>query len=356
MTYKKPTIKQVAEAARVSTQTVSRVLNERPDVATETRQRVLQVIEALGYYPSALARSMIRQRSLTFGVVTAGLRFIGPSRTLNAIADETDQLGYTLLLKDLPHFHTADLTHILRSLLDRHVEGIIWAVPQVGDNHQWLQVQPTLPVPIIFLTVPGNERFPTVRLDNRQGAYLATRHLIEQGYQTIGHISGPLDWWEAQERKLGWEMALTEAGRPPAPEQWVEGDWSSASGQEACRRLFAQYPALDAVFAANDQMALAVLLEAQRVGRAVPGALGVVGFDNLAEAPYFNPPLTTMVQDHQRLGRAAVELLAGLIQPETPPGAGAPGETGDSAGPPPAPPQVIITPNLIVRESSKRRG
>src|SRR5512138_1146801 len=132
------TIKEVASVAGVSTQTVSRVLNERPDVSPETRKRVQDVIKALSYQPSELARSLISQRSHTLGVVTAGLRYIGPSRTLSGITAAAEASGYSVLLKELPSFHTEDIAPIFQAFLSRHVDGIIWAVPEVGENRKWV--------------------------------------------------------------------------------------------------------------------------------------------------------------------------------------------------------------------------
>src|SRR5512140_573228 len=130
------TIKGVASEAGVSTQTVSRVINGRPDVSHETRQRVQGAIERMRYQPSALARSLIQQRSYTLGVVTAGLKYIGPSRTLSGITAAAEQAGYALLLKELPRFDTDDVTPIFEALISRHVDGIIWAVPEVGENRK----------------------------------------------------------------------------------------------------------------------------------------------------------------------------------------------------------------------------
>ena len=132
------TIKEVASVAGVSTQTVSRVINERPDVSPETRKRVQEVIKALSYQPSALARSLISQRSHTLGVVTAGLRHIGPSRTLSGITAAAEEVGYSILLKELPSYDTEEIKPIFQALLSRHVDGIIWAVPEVGENRNWV--------------------------------------------------------------------------------------------------------------------------------------------------------------------------------------------------------------------------
>jgi len=339
----RPTIKQVASAAGVSTQTVSRVLNARPDVSFETRQRVQEIIERFGYQPSALARSLIRQRSYTLGVVTAGLKYIGPSRVLNGIAAAAEEMGYALLLKELPQFGTDDVFPILQTLLSRRVDGVIWAVPEVGSNRSFIDRQ-ALPweVPVVFLATAPRDDLQSVSIDNYAGGRLAVSHLLQQGYRHIGHITGPLDWWEARQRMAAWSETLKEFGVPPTEDHYVEGNWSSASGAEAIERLLGQYPAMDAVFVANDQMALSVMQAACQKGIAVPERLGVVGFDNIAESAYFWPPLTTIEQDQNVLGQLAVEEVTRMIGSQW---TGAP-------LPPPTP--VTLSPTLIVRKSSLR--
>ena len=312
---KRVTIKQVAQEAQVSTQTVSRVINDRPDVAPETRQRVKQVIERLGYQPSALARSLIHQRSFTLGVVTAGLKFIGPSRTLNGITFQAEEMGYTLLLKELPGFDTNEIEPILNSLISRQVDGIIWAVPEVGENRDWVQERlPALPIPILFLTMEPKTGLSIVSVDNYQGGRMATEHLLKNGYLRIGHISGPIDWWESRQRKAAWEDTLEEVGMAPSEHQVVEGTWSSASGERGIRQLISQFPEMDAVFVANDQMALGVMQYACQMSIQVPDDLAIIGFDGIAEAAYFWPPLTTISQDQHALGCTAVRELVHNIE------------------------------------------
>src|SRR5512142_161738 len=177
----KATIKEVASEAGVSTQTVSRVINGRPDVSPETRERVQNVIEKMRFQPSALARSLIQQRSHTLGVVTAGLRHIGPSRTLNGISEAAEEAGYALLLKELPRYDADDIIPIFDALVSRHVDGIIWAVPEVGENRQPFVALPLhLSVPIVYLTMGAREGLSSVSIDNYQGGRIATSHLIEQ--------------------------------------------------------------------------------------------------------------------------------------------------------------------------------
>jgi LacI family transcriptional regulator len=338
---RKVTIRDVAASAGVSHQTVSRVINHRPDVADETRRRVWRVIEELNYQPSAIARSLIRQRSFTLGVVTAGLNYVGPSRTLSGITEQAEELGYTLVLKELPRFDADDIQPLLNSLLARQVDGIIWAVPEIGTNRDWLETQPPEPVaPLIFLTMRARPGLSSVSIDNYRGGCLATEHLLQQGYRHIGHIAGPLDWWEARQRMEGWQDTLCQAGQPVADHHWVPGNWSAASGEHVIRLLLDAYPEMDALFVANDQMALGVLQVACRRGLDVPRDLAVVGFDGIPETAYYWPPLTTVYQDLRELGCTAVQELGRAI------------EIGNRQEGPVSPVTQSLSPELIVRESS----
>ncbi len=336
------TIKQVAREAGVSTQTVSRVINDRPDVAPATRSRVLEVIERLDYQPNIVARSLSRRRSHTLGVVTAGLQYIGPSRTLNGITNMAEELGYTLLLKELPGFKTHDVAAILDYLLARQVDGIIWAVQEVGDNRKGFELRlPSLSVPIVFLTTEDRPGFNIVASDNQAGARQATEHLLKLGHRCIGHIAGPLSWWEARERKRGWEQTMAGAGLAVGAECWNEGTWSSGSGEEAMQSLLERNPELTAVFCANDQMALGALLYAHRHGIAVPDELSIVGFDDILESAYFWPPLTTINHNQHDLGcRAVTEVVQAI-------------ESKNNNSETLHPKNIVIQPTLIVRESSK---
>lgn len=342
--YRRATIKEVAAEAGVSTQTVSRVVNKRPDVSPETRERVQTVIERMRYQPSALARSLIQQRSYTLGVVTAGLKHIGPSRTLNGITQAAEEAGYALLLKELPRYDAEDTTPIFDALLSRHVDGIIWAVPEVGENRKpFISVPLHISVPIVYITMDAREGLPSVSIDNYLGGGIATSHLIEQGYRHIGHISGPLDWWEARQRKAAWQDTLQKFGFAAADSHWVEGNWSSASGAQAAAKLFEQYPEMDAIFVGNDQMALAVLQSCSRGGPRIPQDLGVVGFDDIPESEYFSPSLSTVQQDQYQMARIAVQEIIKIIESSW---------QGDASA---ERKSILLAPTLAVRQSSQRR-
>jgi DNA-binding LacI/PurR family transcriptional regulator len=233
----------------------------------------------------------------------------------------------------------------LRDIVARQVDGIIWAVPEAGANRSWLdELLPTLPVPIDFLTMHEVPGVTVVATDNYLGGRLATEHLVAQGRRRIGHIAGPMIWWEACQRAAGWRDALTAAGLPVEEGHMAQGEWSSASGERAFRQLAAQYPEMDAVFVANDQMALSVLLVASRLGRRVPADLAVVGFDAIPESAYFTPPLTTIQQDSRELGRTAVRQIVRLIV------------AGRGSSVPQQHETVWLKPQLVVRESSVADG
>jgi DNA-binding LacI/PurR family transcriptional regulator len=260
---------------------------------------------------------------------------------LNGITGEVEELGYALLLKELPKFEADDVEPIFQSLIARHVDGIIWAVPEVGDNQRWLKQQSSsLPVPFIFITAPPHSDLPSVDYDNYRGGRMATEHLLKQGYRHVGHISGPLEWLSARQRKEGWQDALRQVGAEDPTGRWVEGNWSAASGERAFTRLLGEYPEMDAVFVANDQMAIGVLQVACREGIQVPEKLGVVGFDGIAESAYFWPPLTTVFQDFHTLGCTAVKELVEIIEAKW---KGAVSKESRA---------VVLQPQLIIRESS----
>jgi LacI family transcriptional regulator len=320
------------------------VINDRPDVSPETRKRVQNVIEEMGYQPSALARSLINQRSYTLGVVTAGLKFIGPSRTLSGITNAAEEFGYSLLLKEQSRFDANNVAPIFQEFISRHVDGIIWAVPEVGENRSWVNKPPSdLNIPIVYLTMEPKENISVVSTNNYLGGRMAMSHLLEQGYQHIGHISGPLEWWEARQRMSAWKDGLEEAGLEIRETDWVEGNWSPASGAQAIEKLFEQYPDMDSVFVANDQMAVSVIQAACQKKLGIPEELGVVGFDNIAESAYFCPPLTTIQIDQYSVGKVAVEEMIKII------------ESGWQGQEPAEPKSIMLTPTLIVRQSSLRQ-
>lgn len=335
------TIKEVARRAGLSIATVSRVINDHPDVAPETRQIVQRIVEELGYEPNAVARSLIHGRSRILGVVSTGIEFYGPSQTMAGIERQANALGYWVMSSLLHDPETEQGGKALNHLLSQQVDGLIWAVPEVGKNREWIcERQVQLSVPIVFLHMDCRDDLFVISVDNRRGARLATDHLLAQGRRRIGCISGPLHWWEAQQRAAGWRDALSAAGLAAEDRLIYAGDWTAAGGLEGLIRLLERVPDLDAVFASNDQMALGVLKAADRLGRRVPDDLAVVGFDDIPEAAYFLPSLTTVRHRLKDVGAQAVALLDRVL------GARA-------AGSDLVPETIWIAPELLVRDSSR---
>jgi LacI family transcriptional regulator len=338
-----PTVKDVASRANVSPGTVSNVLTGKRPVSTATRARVTQAIEELGYHPNILARSLINRRSETLAVVASGLEYFGPSQTIVGIEREADELGYSVLLRLIHWSDDRQAALTLDALAGRQVDGIIWAVPEIGQNRAWVSRSrlEKLP-PIVFVSMAGVPGVTSVSVDNRAGARLATEHLVAEGRRCIGFVGGPPDWWEARQREVGWHEMLQAAGAAVSPDLRIDGNWSAASGENALLCLLSRQPRLDAVFAANDQMALGVLRAAHLSGCKVPDDIAVVGFDDLPEAACFWPPLTTVRQRLLDVGRQSTRLLSAMIDARA---------TGREEA---HPCENVLQPELIVRESSVR--
>jgi len=335
------TLQDVAKLAGVSTKTVSRVVNNQGELSVATRERVQAAIEQLGYRPNILARSLVNRRTNTLAVVAWGIDYYGPSQTVVGIENRSDELGYSLLLNLRTRPDETKMDHVLDTLVDRRVDGIIWAVPEVGDNRSWISPERLAQLPpIVFLSARPREGLMSVSVDNGCGAILATQHLIAQGRRKIAQIAGPMKWWESRERLSGWEATLREHGLTPSPELVVEGDWSAASGALAMQTLLARVPDIDAVFVASDQMAMGALGVLHQAGRSIPGDVALVGFDNIPESAFYWPPLTTVYQQLIDVGSLAVEKLHEWIESQRKE------ETGF------VPQATVLTPELIVRQSS----
>ncbi len=338
MNQKRVTIVEIAKEAGVSAQTVSRVVNGHDNVAEETRGTVQEIIDRLGYHPSRLARSLLRGHSNTLGVVTYRLGLYGPAQSLDGIIREAAEQGFSVLPMVFNKADAESPTDLIGRLMEYHVDGLIWAVPQVGDNRSWLAaVRERFDIPIVFMTMASRPGLSIVAVDNRLGGVLATEHLIARGNRTIGLVNGPADWWESQQRERGWREALQAAELPINEALIRNGEWTAASGEAQMAQLLQEHPLLEAVFVGNDSMAMGAFKAARAAGRMVPDDLGIVGFDDVPEAAYSYPALTTVRQDLAVLGRHAVNQLSTLIR-----------SPDDSA-----PPQrILLEPELIVRESA----
>ncbi|QKJ21289.1 LacI family DNA-binding transcriptional regulator [Microbacterium hominis] len=302
----------VAARAGVSGQTVSRVVNGSPRVDPATRARVEAAMSQLGYRPHRAARALRTGRTQTLGLVVSTLETVGNFRMLQAVADAATERGYAVTVV------TASGADALVDAFERlHDQGVDGAI--VLNEATAIARGATLPSSLRLVIVDSapDPRASIVQSDHAGGARAATEHLLALGHRTVHHLAGPADSFAAAERERGWRAALEAAGAAvPAP---VRGDWTSASGHRAASR-FADAAAGDihtpradavtAVFAANDQMALGLLRGLAEAGLDVPGRVSVVGFDDVADAADYRPPLTTVRQRFDVLGERAVALLA----------------------------------------------
>ncbi len=238
------TIREVAEAAGVSTQTVSRVLNDRPDVAPDTHDRIQRIIAEIGYSPNMLARGLTQGRSHVLGVVAFGLDYFGPSRVLTGIDQRAAEMGYAISLNLIHRPETDDVKEILSGLFARQVDGVIWAIPQVGSNLDWSHHRAQhLPVPVVLVGgMAGEASLPSIGIDNRAIGRLATEHLLAGGARHIGLITGPLSWWRGVNEKRAGKRRQRSSTFGDAVGPIFEGDWTAASGEEGLHRLLAALP------------------------------------------------------------------------------------------------------------------
>ena len=303
----------VAARAGVSHQTVSRVVNGHHSVAPGTRERVERAIAELGYRPNIAARALVTGSTRTIGLVTVNISQYGPAQTMIGLEKAARAAGYALSVTILDEATAGAMREAVDHFVAQSVDAIV-ALSTYDDAAEALTaIDP--PVPLVAVQVGGVEDRPAVGVDQETGARLATRHLLDLGHRTVHHVTGPADSQEARARIEGWRAELRAAGAPVPG--LLNGDWTPPSGYAAGKLLAARVRGGDgvtAVFLANDQMALGLLAALHEEGLSVPGDVSVVGFDDLPEAPYFTPPLTTVRQDFAELGRRGVQLVLARLQ------------------------------------------
>jgi LacI family transcriptional regulator len=304
---RRPTINDVALAAGVSVATVSKAVNGRYGVAVETVERVLQVVQELGYESSLVASSMRARQTGVIGVLVADFEPFSAEilKGVGAALHESryDLLAYSGSRQLSPEgWERRSLSRLSGTLID----GVIMVTPTV--------VNVSAEVPIVAIDPhTGPADLPTVESDSFGGAKIATEHLLSLGHRRIAFVAGRPDLRSSSLRDAGYRRALAEAGIPFDPSLVAVGRYEQDTVREAAHRLLIRPDRPSAVFAANDLSAIAVIEVATELGLDVPGELSVVGFDDVPEASQSTPPLTTVRQPMQRLGSAAAELVVSLL-------------------------------------------
>ena len=309
---RRPSMADVAARVGVSYQTVSRVLNEPELVRPDTRDRVREAIAELGYTRNRAARALKTTRSSLIGVLTDGSSLFGPSETTTAIETAAREAGYAVLLTTVSHGRNADGTsqqvdqEVGAQLLGSGADGILVVAAHeamIPAVEALARSMPVLAVSAEAPTAPGVE---VVGVDQQLGARQVVEHLARTGCRSVVHMAGPADWFDARTRRTGFERALTDLGLDG--EAIGPGDWTPRSGYELTVRLIREgLP--EAIFAANDMMAIGVIHALHEHGLRIPEDVAVVGFDNTLGAEFLIPSLTTVAQPFAELGRAALQHL-----------------------------------------------
>jgi DNA-binding LacI/PurR family transcriptional regulator len=328
--FRAPAMTDVARLAGVSHMTVSRVLNDVQSVRPATRARVHAAIDQLGYRRNVAARALVTGRSQMLGVVMLNSTLYGPASTLHSIEEAARHEGYLVSVASVRSIDRSSVGDAVARLVDQGVDGVVVVAP-LTSTELALAGMPR-EIPLVVVEGDPDADVAVVCVDQEQGAKAATEHLLAVGHRTVWHVAGPNDWLEARGRVRGWRAALEAAGAevpPPLP-----GDWSPRSGYEA-GHILARMPEVTAVFVANDPMALGLLRAFRERGLSVPERVSVVGFDDVPEAEFFAPPLTTVRQDFDSVGRNSLHLLVDQI------------ETGDVRRD-----RIVVDSELIIREST----
>lgn len=312
----------VAARAGVSHQTVSRVLNGSPRVAPGTRERVVQAIRELGYRRNVAARALVTARSATLGVITSSSALYGPTSTLIAVEEAAREQGWFTSVATIGTYDAESVDRVLEHFMSQAVEGVVVIAPQEDVGRAVDAFDAPIPVVLIAARESTVERTIPLAVDHALGARLVVEHLLGLGHESVLHVAGPQDWFDARQRLTGWRATLEEHGAPvPEP---IIADWSSQRGYEVGRDLAARILAGDgptAIFAANDQLALGLTRAIWEAGLRIPQDVSLVGFDDVEGAGQYIPPLTTVRQPFAELGRRSVGLLFDAVEGRSPSGA-----------------------------------
>jgi len=330
-------IRKVSHLAGVSVATVSRAMRHPDRVKEETRKKVFEAIEAVGYRPNMMARNFRAKKAFAIVVLVPNIANPFFSRVIRGIEQVSQQEGYSVLLGDTQGLKERESEYV--SLVSsRQADGII----QLSANVQGvLDVLDNTdgPIPLVnACECAANAPCPTIRVDNVGAAKMATEHLIELGHERIGIILGPGDSPLTKDRLKGYKQALKDHDLPFDKHLAVSGDFSLGSGRRAVAALRAINDPPTAIFCNNDEMAIGAMHRVKKDGFSVPGDISIVGFDDIEFASYVDPLLTTVSQPTEEIGKVAFSVLLDLLEGRTP-------EQMD----------YVLPTELIVRESTARR-
>lgn len=309
------TIIDVAREAGVSYGTVSRVINDSPNVKEETRERVKEVIDRLGFVGNRNARSLVSGKSHVIGLLIPDLGTAYIGEIIRGIDYELESIQYNLMLYTT-HRREMKESGYISSLIQSGVDGVILILPR--NPAIYLEKLRSLNFPYVLVDHQGiDEQGPAVGATNYQGAFDATEYLLELGHRRIAFITGTMDLGCSQERLLGYKAALQKHQIPFTPEWVIEGDFEQATGYSGAQTLMSLVNRPTAIFASNDMMAFGVMNAVRDMGLKIPGDISVIGFDDIFQSSQTMPGLTTVRQPLEQMGREATRMLIAMMKENT---------------------------------------
>ena len=333
MANRPPTMRSVAEQAGVSVQTVSAVINDKPGITRETRERVLAAVEQLGYRPFSIARSLRTGRTRTLALVVSDIANPSFSTIASVAEDQAHSFGYSVVVYNT-HDDIQREASYMRTAIQRWVDGVLFVSAE--DQMNSLQTLESAGIPAVAIDrIPEHYDGPSVTLDNVKAGRMAAQHLLDLGHRRIAHIAGPLKLRLSRERQDSFRDVIRQCGHDIDVFPVYEGDWNCQSGFDGMKQLLTNSVLPTAVFAANDRMAIGAMQAAHQAGLRVPDDLSFVGLDDIEVAAFQIPPLTTIRQSFAQLATQGVRLLIDLLE----------GKRVDHT-------RLQIEPDIVVRQST----
>lgn len=319
------TLKEIAKMCQVSTSTVSNILNEKPNVSEETRQKVLQVIRDTGYQPNYFAASIRKQYTKVIGIITEDLYQFSSPRIVESIMEYCESHDYKTVLINLRLYdrwkatwfddhekQAAIVNDALREVQSIKVDGVIY----VAGHCRKIDIFPedySIPT-VVTYAYTEDERFPSIIIDDEKGGYDVINHIVQMGHKKIGVIGGMPDNIHTKSRLKGCQKAMYENGIAYNPDWTLFGDWERPSGYECAKRLMKDGPTV--IWCMNDKMAAGAYDYAREIGAVVGKDISIVGYDNMDIASYLYPPLTTNEIPLEEIGLKSAEVMIKLLDNE----------------------------------------
>lgn len=335
----KTTIKDIAKALNLHHSTVSRALNEHPDISQETREMVFAMAEELDYQPDAIAQSFRNRESKTLGIVVPEVNDFFAA-VIRGIEEVSYTNGYIILVAQSNESFDREVINI-QGLISHQVAGVLISVSQATHDGGHFDIFQRREIPLVlFDRVCKDVPFNKVVVNDYQGAYEVVSHLIDQGYERIVHLAGPPDVSVSKSRLEGYRAALQDHNLPVQPEWIVSGGFSQEDGMRALQQIQGWQERPDAIFAVNDPVAIGAYFKIKEYGWRIPEEVALAGFGNTNESAIAEPAITTVNQSPYNIGRIAAEMIFAQIM------------AGDTRT---APRKEVLATQLIIRASTRRR-